>query len=239
MKALGARATGRPGSWSNGIPAMRDALAAAGLDGGDGDRRRLRALLRQPRLAAAAGGRRCALADASFRFGPEFVAALPIAAADGTLEKRAAAAANAVRAKTGLLTRVTALSGYAELADGTRVAFSLIINGFRGSAERAMDAVDDFVAALTARLAPAAAAGRPPQPIRTVVGRGRGRRAGTFLRISVVTSRLPAHNGNTKTSPPTVPGSGARSEAKPSEGVVRRLRRRTGIQQDRRAAWAE
>ena len=52
-------------------------------------------------------------------------------------------------AKTGLLTGVTALSGFAELADGTQVAFSVIANGFRSSAERAMDAVDGFVSALT------------------------------------------------------------------------------------------
>ena len=89
------------------------------------------------------------LADSSFSFGPEFVASLPIAAGDGTLEKRAAKAANAVRAKTGLLTGVTALSGFAVLADGTEVVFSLIANGFRGSAERAMDAVDDFANTLT------------------------------------------------------------------------------------------
>jgi D-alanyl-D-alanine carboxypeptidase/D-alanyl-D-alanine-endopeptidase (penicillin-binding protein 4) len=95
------------------------------------------------------------LADSSFRFGPEFVSSLPIAAGDGTLEKRAAQAADEVRAKTGLLTGVTALSGFAELADGTEVAFSLIANGFRGSAERAIDAVDVFLNELTASSLPA------------------------------------------------------------------------------------
>jgi D-alanyl-D-alanine carboxypeptidase/D-alanyl-D-alanine-endopeptidase (penicillin-binding protein 4) len=88
------------------------------------------------------------LADRSFRFGPEFVAALPIGAADGTLEKRAEAAGDAVRAKTGLLTRVTGLSGYARLADGRVAAFSILANGYRGSAEAAMNGIDRFVAAL-------------------------------------------------------------------------------------------
>jgi D-alanyl-D-alanine carboxypeptidase len=69
-----------------------------------------------------------------------------------------------VRAKTGLLTRVTALSGFAELADGTQVVFSLIANGFRGDAERAMDAVDGFVSALTADSSPAAQAGDGRRP---------------------------------------------------------------------------
>jgi D-alanyl-D-alanine carboxypeptidase/D-alanyl-D-alanine-endopeptidase (penicillin-binding protein 4) len=155
VKALGARATGDEGSWRNGVPAMREALAAAGLStegmtivDGSGLSYDNRVSPRQMVTALQ-------LADSSFRYGPEFVASLPIAAGDGTLEKRAAEAAHAVRAKTGLLTRVTALSGFAELADGTQVVFSVIANGFRGSAERAMDAVDAFANALTTSSIPA------------------------------------------------------------------------------------
>jgi D-alanyl-D-alanine carboxypeptidase/D-alanyl-D-alanine-endopeptidase (penicillin-binding protein 4) len=155
VKALGARASGGKGSWRNGVPAMTQALAEAGLStegmtivDGSGLSYGNRV---SPRQMVAA----LRLADSSFRFGPEFVASLPIAAGDGTLEKRAAEAAHAVRAKTGLLTRVTALSGFAELADGTQVVFSLIANGFRGSAEGAMDAVDGFVNALTTASIPA------------------------------------------------------------------------------------
>jgi D-alanyl-D-alanine carboxypeptidase/D-alanyl-D-alanine-endopeptidase (penicillin-binding protein 4) len=148
VKAMGAQATGAPGSWRNGIPAMRRQLASAGVseagftlvDGSGlsyGNRVSPRALVAALRVASS-----------SFRFGPEFVASLPIAAADGTLEKRASGAAYAVRAKTGLLTRVTALSGYARRGNGARVVFSIIANGFRGSADSAMDALDRFVAAL-------------------------------------------------------------------------------------------
>jgi D-alanyl-D-alanine carboxypeptidase/D-alanyl-D-alanine-endopeptidase (penicillin-binding protein 4) len=157
VKSLGARATGGAGSWANGIPALESALAEAGLategmvvvdgSGLSYDNRV------SPRQMVAA----LRLADSSFRYAPEFIASLPIAAADGTLKKRAAAAASAVRAKTGLLTRVTALSGFAEIADGTDVVFSLIVNGYRCNDERAMDAVDGFVSAMTA-------ASLPPQP---------------------------------------------------------------------------
>jgi D-alanyl-D-alanine carboxypeptidase/D-alanyl-D-alanine-endopeptidase (penicillin-binding protein 4) len=88
------------------------------------------------------------VADRSFRFGPEFLAALPIAASDGTLERRAKEAGGAVRAKTGLLTRVTGLTGFAQLADGRIAAFSVLANGYRGSDEAAMSGIDRFAAAL-------------------------------------------------------------------------------------------
>jgi D-alanyl-D-alanine carboxypeptidase/D-alanyl-D-alanine-endopeptidase (penicillin-binding protein 4) len=55
-----------------------------------------------------------------------------------------------VRAKTGLLTRVTSLSGYAERPDGERLCFAVIANGFRRSAQEAMDALDAFAAVLVA-----------------------------------------------------------------------------------------
>jgi D-alanyl-D-alanine carboxypeptidase/D-alanyl-D-alanine-endopeptidase (penicillin-binding protein 4) len=55
-----------------------------------------------------------------------------------------------VRAKTGLLTRVTGLSGLAQSADGRVVIFAVLANGFRGDAESAMDALDRFVAVLVA-----------------------------------------------------------------------------------------
>ena len=55
-----------------------------------------------------------------------------------------------VRAKTGLLTRVTGLSGYAKLPDGRIAAFSVLANGYRGSDEAAMKGLDRFVAELVA-----------------------------------------------------------------------------------------
>jgi D-alanyl-D-alanine carboxypeptidase/D-alanyl-D-alanine-endopeptidase (penicillin-binding protein 4) len=88
------------------------------------------------------------LARGSFAVGPELVAALPIGARDGTLKKRADAAGERVRAKTGLLDGVTGLSGYAELSDGRDVVFSILVNGYRAGDEAAMGAVDGFVAAL-------------------------------------------------------------------------------------------
>ena len=148
LKALSLRANGPPGSWHRGIEALRAELGAVGLPlaqlrvvDGSGLSYENRA---SPRLLVDA----LRLASESFEFGPEFLAALPIASADGTLEERAQDAAGAARAKTGLLTRVTGLSGLARRREGAVVAFSILVNGFRGSASDAMDAVDGFLAAL-------------------------------------------------------------------------------------------
>jgi len=148
VKALGVRSAG-VGSWSDGIAAVRAELDRLGIDvaglsivDGSGLSYENRVT---PRVLVSA----LRAATASFDFGAEFVAALPIAAADGTLEKRTVAAADRVRAKTGLLTRVTSLSGYALSADGQPLVFSILVNGFTGSDEAAMAAVDQFAAELT------------------------------------------------------------------------------------------
>jgi D-alanyl-D-alanine carboxypeptidase/D-alanyl-D-alanine-endopeptidase (penicillin-binding protein 4) len=148
VKALGVRSAG-VGSWSTGIAAVRAELDRLGIDVAglsivDGS-----GLSYQNRVTPRALVSALRIARASFDFGPEFVAALPIAAADGTLEKRTEGAANRVRAKTGLLTRITALSGYAMSADGRPLVFSILVNGFTGSDEAAIAAVDRFAAELT------------------------------------------------------------------------------------------
>jgi serine-type D-Ala-D-Ala carboxypeptidase/endopeptidase (penicillin-binding protein 4) len=150
VKQLGARASGGPGCWRDGVTALRGELTDLGIPvdqlvlvDGSGlsyeDRATPRALVAALRRGAE-----------SFRFGPEFIAALPIAAADGTLEDRAEAALGRVRAKTGLLTQVTSLSGMAELEDGHVAYFSVLVNGFRRSAGEAMGALDGFAETLIA-----------------------------------------------------------------------------------------
>jgi D-alanyl-D-alanine carboxypeptidase/D-alanyl-D-alanine-endopeptidase (penicillin-binding protein 4) len=149
VKAMGAHATGAQGSWENGIPAARSALESLGIDleglrivDGSGlsyrDKLTPRALVDALRIARG-----------SFRIGPELTAALPIANGDGTLEKRVKGAPGRVRAKTGLLNRVTSLSGFAELPNGEVAIFSVLTNGYRGSDGDAMKALDRFVAVLS------------------------------------------------------------------------------------------
>jgi D-alanyl-D-alanine carboxypeptidase/D-alanyl-D-alanine-endopeptidase (penicillin-binding protein 4) len=146
VKGLGAHGGGE-GSWSSGLAAIRAELHRLGLtldrlsmvdgSGLSGDNRVT------PRTLVSA----LRSAEASFRFGPEFVAALPIAAADGTLRERVTGAAHQLRAKTGLLTHVrgvTSLAGYANSASGEPLVFTILVNDFPMGSAEAKAAVDRF-----------------------------------------------------------------------------------------------
>jgi D-alanyl-D-alanine carboxypeptidase/D-alanyl-D-alanine-endopeptidase (penicillin-binding protein 4) len=81
---------------------------------------------------------------------PTYLDALPVAGVDGTLEERmrGTAAAGRARAKTGTLNGVTALSGYVPSAEGERLAFSLMVEFYTGSAAPRRAVQDSIVAAL-------------------------------------------------------------------------------------------
>jgi D-alanyl-D-alanine carboxypeptidase/D-alanyl-D-alanine-endopeptidase (penicillin-binding protein 4) len=148
VKSMGAHATGGAGSWGAGLHELRSRLTGLGVDVSactlaDGS-----GLSRSNRVTPRAFASALRVARASFTFGPELMSGLPIAARDGTLKRRAAGAIDRVRAKTGLLTGVTGLSGYARLRDGTDVVFSILVNGYKHGDVAAMASVDGFVGAL-------------------------------------------------------------------------------------------
>lgn len=68
-------------------------------------------------------------AQKSFPWFAEFLAAFPLSGQDGTLKKRMKDSEGWVRAKTGHLSGVTALAGYAGQKDGRVRAFAFIYNG--------------------------------------------------------------------------------------------------------------
>ena len=154
VKNLGALASGGVGRWDEGIPEIRrrliaNGIAAEGFSLVDGS-----GLSYQDRVSPRALVSALRAGLDSFLWGPEFIASLPIAARDGTLEERADGARDQVRAKTGLLNGVTGLSGYASLAGehgGTRrerVVFSVLANDYQHGDDSAMNALDRFAALL-------------------------------------------------------------------------------------------
>lgn len=132
-KAMGRKVYGQ-GSWSAGLRASREALAALGgnvttmrmVDGSGLSRRDLTTPMHLANLLRTAQQR---------SWFPAWYGSLPIAGepdrmVGGTLRNRmrGTPAAGNVHAKTGSLTAVTALSGYVTSADGERLIFSIVFN---------------------------------------------------------------------------------------------------------------
>jgi len=80
----------------------------------------------------------------------QFIRTLPIAGRDGTLRRRfrGTAAEGVVRAKTGSMSRVRALSGYVQTADGEQLAFAILANNFSANSRAVNGTIDDVVAFL-------------------------------------------------------------------------------------------
>ncbi len=86
-----------------------------------------------------------------------FYQSLPVAGVDGTLKARmkGTSAEGNVHAKTGSLTGVSSLSGYATSADGTPLAFSILCNHFATKLSVLRDKQDKIMELLTgSRLKP-------------------------------------------------------------------------------------
>jgi D-alanyl-D-alanine carboxypeptidase len=82
---------------------------------------------------------------------PVFYKTLPIAGVDGTIGRRmqGTSAEGNLRAKTGTLSAVTALSGYVQTLDGEWLAFSILMQSYPGSS-RLYRNVQDRIGAILA-----------------------------------------------------------------------------------------
>ena len=131
VKTLGAETAGAPGTTATGCKALTAHIATTGVDttgirikDGSGFSRENRLTTR----AIAAVIRAAANEFATF---PEFLASLSVSGTDGTLSDRMGYGGleGVIRAKTGLLDGVTAISGIMEAVSGERLVFSIITNG--------------------------------------------------------------------------------------------------------------
>jgi D-alanyl-D-alanine carboxypeptidase/D-alanyl-D-alanine-endopeptidase (penicillin-binding protein 4) len=163
-KAVAVATGATPGTWNGGVAAMRRQLGLLGVDVGalhlvDGS-----GLSRQNRVTARVLVDTLQKAGNSFAFGPEFVASLPIAGTDGTLARREHSIEGAVRAKTGSLTGVVALAGYAQLASGGEAIFAVLINDAPAGDVTARAAADRFAEALVGKVGSDAPPAVAPNP---------------------------------------------------------------------------
>jgi len=74
----------------------------------------------------------------------QWIALLPVGGLDGTLSTRfpESVKARRIHAKTGTLTHVSALSGYAQRRNGTWVIFSILVNNHNGPAAEVRSVID-------------------------------------------------------------------------------------------------
>jgi len=137
-----------PASWEAGTRVLRARLASLGVPLGaarivDGS-----GLSRENRISARILVETLRLGEHAFVGGPELLAALPIAAEDGTLKRRVRRAQGQVRAKTGSLDGVSTLAGFARTDAGQDLVFALLANGYRGGDAAAVAAIDAWAATL-------------------------------------------------------------------------------------------
>ena len=144
VKTLGAELKGPPGTRPKGIEVTQDLLGELGIPRGSYQLRNGSGLNDTNRFSAH---QMIALLTAVWKRFPvaaDFVSSLGIAARDGTLRLRMEGtdAAGRLRAKTGTLEKVTALSGFVQSVGGERFAFSVLVNDWSGRSGPVVSSVD-------------------------------------------------------------------------------------------------
>ena len=153
-----------PATWKDGIAAVERFLSEdIGLPAGSFRYGNGSGLFEATEISPAQIVAVLVAAHQDMRYGPDLMASLSIAGVDGTLRRRMAdtPAGQRVRAKTGTLATVIALSGYAAADARQPVAFSIIVNDVAAtwSARHQARSLQDGIAeALVAYLA----SPRPP-----------------------------------------------------------------------------
>jgi D-alanyl-D-alanine carboxypeptidase/D-alanyl-D-alanine-endopeptidase (penicillin-binding protein 4) len=136
LKSLGADSSGKPGSWQKGLQAVSRYLETLGIAPGKYQMVNGSGLFDSNRFTATQVVMLLRAAYRDFRFAADFVASLALAGADGTIGHRmtGSVAERYVRAKTGTLSGISCLSGYAGApTPGSQplrppLAFSILVN---------------------------------------------------------------------------------------------------------------
>jgi len=174
IKTLGAEGRGVPGSHPRGIDVVEDFLEReVGIARGSYVMKNGSGLNDANRFSAAQTNKLLAYMMDRFQVMPEYLSSVGIAGKDGTLKYRfeGSDAVGRLRAKTGTLETVSALSGYVQSVGGERFVFSIMVNDFPGRAGTVVpniDALGAAVAASGSSAGPSAAIAAMTPP--TVVG---------------------------------------------------------------------
>jgi D-alanyl-D-alanine carboxypeptidase/D-alanyl-D-alanine-endopeptidase (penicillin-binding protein 4) len=142
-------ASGYVGSAEAGLAVMDEFLTSIGISAGEYQFTDGSGLSRATLVSPSAITKLLAHMNQSPRH-EEWLNLLPIGGEDGTLGSRFAGhpEARLIRAKTGTLDHVKAISGYADTPGYGRVAFSLLVNNFEEPAPGVTKTMDELVLAL-------------------------------------------------------------------------------------------
>jgi D-alanyl-D-alanine carboxypeptidase/D-alanyl-D-alanine-endopeptidase (penicillin-binding protein 4) len=153
LKTLGAEVAGGPGSSARGVGVVEDFLEKdVGIPRGSYAMKNGSGLNDANRFSAAQLSRLLRYMWERFPLAPEYLGSLGIAGKDGTVKYRfeGSDAVGRLRAKTGTLENVSALSGYVQSVGGEKLAFSMICNDYPGRAGPVVQGLDAMGAALAA-----------------------------------------------------------------------------------------
>lgn len=147
LRTLAWRASGRPGSWTDGVATLeRFAAAVSPERAGEQQFVNGSGLTRDGRLSPRFVNDVVALVQRPSSAAQTLLASFAKAGGEGTLRGRVPVAGPRVLAKTGTYAGASTLSGVVTDRSGRRLAFSILING--GDLERNRAAQDRVVAAL-------------------------------------------------------------------------------------------
>ena len=155
FKAIGAQSKGQPATAEAAAAAVTGYLESVGamepgviIKNGSG-------LFDANRVTASSTTSLLRAAYRDPRVSPDFLAQLSIGGVDGTMHGRFKewSKSRAIRAKTGTLDAVAALSGYVLAPPGRApLAFSVVVNGIPGKVSAARGSMDDVVKAIATEL---------------------------------------------------------------------------------------
>ncbi|MFL5356024.1 D-alanyl-D-alanine carboxypeptidase/D-alanyl-D-alanine-endopeptidase [Archangium sp.] len=160
LKTMGAEARGVPGTFGKGIDVVEDFLSReVGIPRGTYVMKNGSGLNDTNRFSAAQMDRILRYMYERFPMAPEYLSSLGIAGKDGTLKYRfdGTEAVGRLRAKTGTLENVSALSGYVQAAGGEKFIFSMMVNdypGRSGPVVRGLDSLGAAVASVGSTMGP-------------------------------------------------------------------------------------
>jgi D-alanyl-D-alanine carboxypeptidase/D-alanyl-D-alanine-endopeptidase (penicillin-binding protein 4) len=151
LKVMGG-ADGQPASFDRGLAVMEQFLEKAGLKKGTYTMTNGSGLSHQNRFSSAQIVKVLRYVYGQWKYMPDFVSSMSIAAGDGTVRKRyrGSPAAYSLRAKTGSIDGVASLCGYVPNAQGDLLAFSVVTNGFAPKKYREITHIQDDIASALA-----------------------------------------------------------------------------------------